>query len=113
MRLKSDVPTADTSVEANSCPKLRQLNAPPIPPPFVVGPATKSIRVIVSRAMKASIFDGRGTSLSEGGMALFAGAELRWETKWRSNLPRRFLRPRYGWKPKSAIGPDTITAWSF
>jgi PilZ domain len=35
------------------------------------------IRVIVSRAMKASIFDGRGTSLSEGGMALFAGAELR------------------------------------
>jgi PilZ domain len=36
-----------------------------------------SIRVIVSRAMKASIFDGRGTSLSQGGMALFAGAELR------------------------------------
>ena len=35
------------------------------------------IRVIVWRAMKASIFDGRGTSLSEGGMALFAGAELR------------------------------------
>jgi hypothetical protein len=35
------------------------------------------IRVIVSRAMKASIFDGRGTSLSEGGMALFAGAELK------------------------------------
>jgi PilZ domain len=35
------------------------------------------IRVIVSHAMKASIFDGRGTSLSEGGMALFAGAELR------------------------------------
>ena len=35
------------------------------------------IRVIVSRAMKASIFDGRGTSVSEGGMALFAGAELR------------------------------------
>ena len=27
--------------------------------------------------MKASIFDGRGTSLSEGGMALFAGAEFR------------------------------------
>ena len=35
------------------------------------------IRVIVYRAQKASIFDGRGTSLSEGGMALFAGAELR------------------------------------
>lgn len=35
------------------------------------------IRVIVSRDNKASIFDGRGTSLSEGGMALFAGAELR------------------------------------
>jgi hypothetical protein len=35
------------------------------------------IRVIVYHAMKASIFDGRGTSLSEGGMALFAGAELR------------------------------------
>src|SRR4051794_12359788 len=35
------------------------------------------IRIIVSHAMKASIFDGRGTSLSEGGMALFAGAELR------------------------------------
>jgi hypothetical protein len=27
--------------------------------------------------MKASIFEGRGTSLSEGGMALFAGAEFR------------------------------------
>ena len=38
------------------------------------------IRVIVSRALKASIFDGRGTSLSEGGMALFAGAELRLAT---------------------------------
>lgn len=35
------------------------------------------IRVIVYHAMKASIFDGRGTSLSEGGMALFAGAELK------------------------------------
>lgn len=35
------------------------------------------IRVIVCRAMKASIFDGRGTSLSAGGMALFAGAELK------------------------------------
>jgi hypothetical protein len=34
------------------------------------------IRVIVSRAMKASIFEGRGTSLSEGGMALFAGAGI-------------------------------------
>jgi hypothetical protein len=30
-----------------------------------------------SPAMKASIIDGRGTSLSEGGMALFAGAALR------------------------------------
>jgi hypothetical protein len=27
--------------------------------------------------MKGSIFDGRGTSLSEGGMALIAGAEFR------------------------------------
>ena len=36
------------------------------------------IRVIFSRAMKDSIFDGRGTSLSEGGMALFVGgAELK------------------------------------
>jgi hypothetical protein len=31
------------------------------------------IRVIVSRAMKASIFDGRGTSLSEGGMGCSPG----------------------------------------
>jgi len=29
---------ADTSVEGNSCPKPRQLNAPSIPPLFVVGP---------------------------------------------------------------------------
>lgn len=35
------------------------------------------IRVIVSHARKDSIFDGRGTSLSEGGMALFVGTELR------------------------------------
>jgi hypothetical protein len=35
------------------------------------------IRVIVCNAMKSSIFDGRGTSLSHGGMAMFAGTELR------------------------------------
>jgi len=48
------------------------------------------IRVIVSRARKASIFDGRGTSLSEGGMALFAGAELRPGDEVESNLLRPF-----------------------
>ena len=35
------------------------------------------IRVIVCTVAKTKIFDGRGTSLSEGGMALFAGTELR------------------------------------
>ena len=35
------------------------------------------IRVIIQSAMKATIIDGRGTSLSEGGMAMFAGAELK------------------------------------
>src|SRR5712691_5120426 len=35
------------------------------------------IRVIIQSAMKATIIDGRGTSLSEGGMAMFASAELR------------------------------------
>ena len=35
------------------------------------------VRVIVCKEMKATIFDARGTSLSEGGMALFAGTELR------------------------------------
>src|SRR5713101_8007511 len=35
------------------------------------------IRVIVCTAVKTKIFDARGISLSEGGMALFAGAELR------------------------------------
>ncbi|MBV9574612.1 MAG: PilZ domain-containing protein [Acidobacteriales bacterium] len=34
------------------------------------------IRVIVKTEMKSSIFDGRGTSLSEGGMEMFAGTEL-------------------------------------
>jgi hypothetical protein len=34
------------------------------------------IRVIVSSLAKTKIFDARGISLSEGGMALFAGAEL-------------------------------------
>ncbi len=34
------------------------------------------IRVIVQRASKTSIFDGRGNELSEGGMALTAGVEL-------------------------------------
>ena len=34
------------------------------------------VRVIVCKAMKATIFDAR-TSLSEGGMALFAGTEIR------------------------------------
>ena len=35
------------------------------------------IRVMIQSAMKATIIDGRGTSLSEGGMAMFAGAELK------------------------------------
>jgi PilZ domain len=35
------------------------------------------VRVIVCTAEMTKIFDGRGVSLSEGGMALFAGAELR------------------------------------
>jgi hypothetical protein len=35
------------------------------------------IRVIVCTVAKTKIFDARGISLSEGGMALFAGAELR------------------------------------
>jgi len=35
------------------------------------------IRVIVRTFDKTKIIDGRGTSLSEGGMALFAGAELK------------------------------------
>jgi hypothetical protein len=35
------------------------------------------IRVIVCTLAKTKIFDARGISLSEGGMALFAGAELR------------------------------------
>jgi PilZ domain-containing protein len=35
------------------------------------------IRVIIQRAMKATIIDGRGSALSEGGMAIFAGAELK------------------------------------
>jgi hypothetical protein len=35
------------------------------------------VRLIVCKEKKASIFDARGTSLSEGGMALFAGTELR------------------------------------
>ncbi len=35
------------------------------------------IRVIIQSATKATIIDGRGTSLSEGGMAMFAGAELK------------------------------------
>ncbi len=35
------------------------------------------IRVIVHKAMKTTIVDGRGASLSEGGMGMFAGAELK------------------------------------
>ena len=35
------------------------------------------IRVIVQRAMKSTIVQGRGSALSEGGMAIFAGAELK------------------------------------
>jgi hypothetical protein len=35
------------------------------------------IRVIIQRAMKSTIVDGRGSALSQGGMAIFAGAELK------------------------------------
>ena len=34
------------------------------------------VRVIVHRCDRTSLFDGRGTELSEGGMAVFAGVEL-------------------------------------
>ena len=34
------------------------------------------LRLIVCHARKASIFDARGTAVSAGGMALFAGTEL-------------------------------------
>jgi hypothetical protein len=35
------------------------------------------IRVIIQRATKSTIVQGRGSALSEGGMAIFAGAELK------------------------------------
>jgi hypothetical protein len=35
------------------------------------------IRVIIQCAMKSTIVQGRGSALSEGGMAIFAGAELK------------------------------------
>jgi hypothetical protein len=35
------------------------------------------VRVIVHRCDRTSLFDGRGTELSEGGMAVTAGVELR------------------------------------
>jgi hypothetical protein len=35
------------------------------------------IRVIIRQAMKSTIVDGRGSALSDGGMAIFAGAELK------------------------------------
>jgi hypothetical protein len=35
------------------------------------------IRVIVQNEMKVTIFDGRGRSLNEGGMAVYVGTELR------------------------------------
>ena len=34
------------------------------------------LRVIVCHARRATIFDARGTAVSQGGMALFAGTEL-------------------------------------
>jgi PilZ domain len=35
------------------------------------------IRVIIQCAMKSTIVQGRGSALSKGGMAIFAGAELK------------------------------------
>jgi len=71
------------------------------------------IRVIVSRAMKASIFDGRGTSLSEGGMALFAGAELNPGDQVAVEFTRHSPLLPYASMPGSAIVPDTTTVSSF
>jgi hypothetical protein len=58
------------------------------------------IRVIVYTVAKTKIFDARGTSLSEGGMALFAGAELRPAIRWLWNsrppiprLPSEWMQP--------------------
>ncbi|MGA8314046.1 MAG: PilZ domain-containing protein [Terriglobales bacterium] len=35
------------------------------------------VRLVVCKEMKTTIFDAKGNSLGEGGMALFAGTELR------------------------------------
>lgn len=40
-------------------------------------PLDVPIRVIVHRASKTSVFTGRGNELSEGGMAVTAGVELK------------------------------------
>ena len=71
------------------------------------------IRVIVCRAMRASIFDGRGTSLSEGGMALFAGAELRPGDQVAVEFTPPFSTPPIRVDAMIAIGPVITMGWSF
>ena len=72
------------------------------------------IRVIVSRAMKASIFDGRGTSLSEGGMALFAGRGIAAGRPCSSRIHSAlFIASDKGGLPESAIAPVITMGWSF
>ncbi len=73
------------------------------------------IRVIVSRAMKASIFDGRGTSVSEGGMApspedLPPGARIvrrGWLAGQRGSDARSRASPE--WRPPSPVWPEILS----
>ena len=73
------------------------------------------LRVIVHRRGKSSIFIGRGNEVSEGGMAVTAGVELKPGPTMRStsNSPRPILHRRYERQARSAIGPDTAMASSF
>jgi PilZ domain len=58
--------TTDSSEHDDTCPRRWPRHQVDVP-----------VRIIVLTSEKTQIFDARGTALSEGGMALFAGAELK------------------------------------
>jgi hypothetical protein len=58
-------------------PSTSQAGGPPRVRRWVRFEADVPVRVIVTNASRVLILDGRGNALNDGGMAMFAGIELR------------------------------------
>lgn len=70
------------------------------------------IRVILRNEKHSRVITGRGREISEGGMAVFVGVELRQGTKSKWSLPRPMADP-FVCRESSGTATATATAWNF